>query len=173
MAYHIHRSDYNLRLHSFPVVAFLDATFDIVTCRIAVHHFPNPEQFVREARRVLKPGGAFLLIDNVVPSDPTLAEYVNTIEKLRDESHARCASIEEWTEWLGCAGFQVERSQSTRKTFEFATWMQRMARDESHVRRVEDYILSGAPAAREYCQVKVEDGRVVSWQGEQWMALCR
>jgi ubiquinone/menaquinone biosynthesis C-methylase UbiE len=34
---------------------FADAGFDLVTCRIAAHHFADPERFVREAARVLKP----------------------------------------------------------------------------------------------------------------------
>ncbi|BBP91069.1 hypothetical protein BsIDN1_46870 [Bacillus safensis] len=39
--------------------SFLDGTFDMVTCRIAAHHFPHPEQFAKEASRVLKSNGLF------------------------------------------------------------------------------------------------------------------
>src|SRR6266545_7095190 len=42
---------------------FADASFDIVTARIAPHHFPNPRRFVHQAVRVLRPGGLFLLDD--------------------------------------------------------------------------------------------------------------
>src|SRR5436190_10801514 len=54
---------------------FADGTFDRVTCRIAAHHFPNVAQFVREVARVLKPGGIFLLIDCMAPSDPELDAF--------------------------------------------------------------------------------------------------
>jgi SAM-dependent methyltransferase len=33
------------------------------------HHFTSPAAFVREVARVLRPGGAFLLIDGTVPDD--------------------------------------------------------------------------------------------------------
>ena len=48
---------------------FSDESFDIVTCRIAPHHFPNVDIFIKEVHRVLKPQGQFLLDDNVVPEE--------------------------------------------------------------------------------------------------------
>ena len=47
---------------------FEDATFDLVTSRIAPHHFESIPTFLDGTRRVLKPGGRFALVDNVVPA---------------------------------------------------------------------------------------------------------
>ncbi|WP_231514904.1 class I SAM-dependent methyltransferase [Oceanobacillus salinisoli] len=46
---------------------FLDQSFDIVTCRIAAHHFQDKERFIQGVKRVLKDDGKFLFIDNVTP----------------------------------------------------------------------------------------------------------
>ncbi len=66
---------------------FEDASFDLVTCRIAPHHFDSIPQFLAEVHRVLKPGGLLALVDNVVPAG-TVGDYVNAFERLRDPSHS-------------------------------------------------------------------------------------
>lgn len=40
-----------------------DESFDIVTCSQSFHHYPYPEKAMLEAKRVLKPGGLYLLSD--------------------------------------------------------------------------------------------------------------
>ena len=40
-----------------------DGRFDIVTCSQSFHHYPYPEKAMREAKRVLKPGGLYILSD--------------------------------------------------------------------------------------------------------------
>jgi len=41
--------------------------FDLVTCRIAAHHFADIGRFLRESARALRPGGLLAVVDNVVP----------------------------------------------------------------------------------------------------------
>lgn len=42
---------------------FADNSFDVVTCSMSFHHYPNPERFFASLRRVLRPGGRFILRD--------------------------------------------------------------------------------------------------------------
>ena len=151
---------------------FLDATFDAVTCRIAPHHFPEPARFVRESYRVLKPGGLFLMVDNVSPEDGALAEFLNAFEKLRDNSHVRCRRVSEWQEWLQSTGFVVQDARLRRKVIAFGPWVLRMARNAQHAAEVERFIGSGPDSALAYFEVRPRDGSVESLAIDEWRVLC-
>jgi ubiquinone/menaquinone biosynthesis C-methylase UbiE len=110
--------------------------FDLVTCRIAPHHFPDIQQFINEAARVLKPGGLLTMVDNIVPGTHLhgkkarlineAGKYVNAFEKLRDPSHGRCWSVNEWEHGFRRAGFAVQHQELLAKEMEFSSWAARM-----------------------------------------------
>ena len=101
---------------------FHDAEFDLVTCRVAPHHFSNCARFVREMARVLKPGGIAAMIDNLVPEDSPTADYINDFEKYRDPSHVRAYTATEWLRFFQDAGFQIEATETFRKARDFEAW---------------------------------------------------
>jgi ubiquinone/menaquinone biosynthesis C-methylase UbiE len=103
---------------------FEDSTFDLVTCRIAPHHFDSIPDFLTETHRVLKPDGIFALVDNVVPAG-SVGDYVNAFERFRDPSHLRAWSMEEWRAALANAGFSIEHEEQIYKQMEFASWASR------------------------------------------------
>lgn len=89
----------------FPAV-----TFDLVTCRVAPHHFLSVPRFLSEVARVLKPGGRFVLADTSVPDDaPEIDAWQNRTERLRDPSHVRNYTPREWRQCVKTAGLVVER----------------------------------------------------------------
>lgn len=114
---------------------FAKETFHAVTCRIAAHHFPDVARFVAEAGRVLQPGGVLGIVDNIVPGSRLrgkkadrqreAGDYVNIFEKLRDPSHQRCLSLEEWLDILAGAGFRLESHETLDKRLTFETWAAR------------------------------------------------
>lgn len=70
-------------------LSFLNHQLGIVTCRTTAHHFPNPSPFLFEVKRVLKPGGKLLLIDNITAESDRLDAFVNKLERMRNYSHFR------------------------------------------------------------------------------------
>jgi ubiquinone/menaquinone biosynthesis C-methylase UbiE len=103
---------------------FEDESFDLVTCRIAPHHFDSIPQFLAEVHRVLKPGGVFALVDNVVPAG-SVGDYVNAFERFRDPSHLRAWTMEEWRDALKAAGLPPTHEEQIDKTMDFASWAAR------------------------------------------------
>ena len=99
------------RLFPAEEMPFAAGSFNLVTVRVAPHHFSSPARFIGEVARVLKPGGHFLLIDGSVPDDdPETEEWLHQVEKLRDPSHGRYLSRKVWEGLVRGAGLTVERS---------------------------------------------------------------
>lgn len=103
---------------------FEDESFDLVTCRIAPHHFDSIPDYLTEAHRVLKPGGTLAVVDNVVPAGP-VGDYVNAFERLRDPSHLRAWTMAEWRVAIEAAGFAIGHEEQLFKPMEFKSWASR------------------------------------------------
>lgn len=72
---------------------YSDSTFDLVVCRLAIHHFTNPGTIVAEMARVCKPGGHVVLAD--ILGDDNSEQHMETdrLEILRDASHTKCPTL--------------------------------------------------------------------------------
>ena len=106
---------------------FGEGEFDLVTCRIAPHHFPDPAHFVRECARVVGPGGLVAVIDNITPPDSLAARHINAVEKLRDPSHVWACTAAEWESFFANAGLAVEHAELFTKARDFHRWADMMS----------------------------------------------
>jgi ubiquinone/menaquinone biosynthesis C-methylase UbiE len=151
--------------HAAEAMPYADASFDLVTCRVAPHHFSAPADFVREVARVLAPGGWFLLIDGTVPDeDRAAAEWLNRLEKLRDPSHVELYSPSQWRAWCESAGLRVERQTIRRKKQPDLQWYFETAGTPPENRAgVMELIRTASAGTRGIYELGEEDGRIV-WQ---------
>ena len=113
------------RLADAEDLPFGDGAFDLVTCRIAPHHFPDCAQFVREGARVLRSSGLLLVQDHVLPDEEEAARAVDDFERLRDPSHNRAFDAGEWRGTFEGAGLAVEHTEQIVKRHAFLDWAQR------------------------------------------------
>jgi ubiquinone/menaquinone biosynthesis C-methylase UbiE len=102
---------------------FGDSQFDGVVTRLAVHHFANPQRAFAEIFRVLRPGGATVIVDVVSSEDAREEVLQNAIERLRDPSHVRMLPASELDRYIAKAGFQELEHTTWDKDREFEEWM--------------------------------------------------
>lgn len=145
---------------------FNDDSFDIVTCRIAPHHFPNVDSFIKEVHRVLKPGGQFLLDDNVVPESDEFDQFYNTIEKIRDYSHFRAWKKSEWLQKLEESGLEVFEWHRFEKTFHFESWCMNMKLSDSEKTHLTKFILESCQKIKDKFRIVIQDEKIISFVGE-------
>ncbi len=125
---------------------FANAEFELVTCRIAPHHFADVPGFLAEVARVLVPTGRFVLEDSLAPDDPETAAFLEDLEKRRDPTHRHSLSDPEWRAALHGAGLRITDETVWAKRHEFALWVGRAGLDAAEIAALEARVL-GAPAA--------------------------
>jgi SAM-dependent methyltransferase len=103
---------------------FADGSFDWVASRFSAHHWSDWTAGLREAFRVLKPGGRGVFIDVISPGAPALDTYLQAVEVLRDTSHVRDYARAEWEQALAGAGFLTGASRTHRLRMEFGRALQ-------------------------------------------------
>ena len=150
---------------------FRDGTFDLVTCRIAPHHFGDVAGFLAQSFRVLKPGGTFALVDNVSP-DPettpgfTTAELIqaatayNAFEKARDPSHGRALATAEWLALIEATGFSLLHREHAPKAMDFQSWVKTMNVPTDVVTQLRAMLDDASPALKAFLQPSVTDGKL-------------
>jgi SAM-dependent methyltransferase len=112
---------------------FEDGSFDVVTCRIAAHHFRDIHQAVAEMARVTQ---RLVVVEDNVFTD----ERVEEAERLRDPTHVRCYSEEEWKELLTEAGLEVEQVERFERRPVVDDWLARVDTPPEEAQRVRELL---------------------------------
>jgi len=151
--------------HSAELFPFANDSFDLVTCRVAAHHFSSPDYFVRESARVLRGGGALLVIDGTVEDDQAEAEeWSHRVEKLRDPSHNRFITPRNWRRTCEAAGLSVTHWGLTPfKQPDLNWYFETAATTPENRAQVLELIRTAPESARKLFRLGEEDGKIVWW----------
>jgi len=139
---------------------FEDNTFDLVTNRLALHHYADAHKAVAEMARVCKPGGIVALTDNVVPPDKQTAGYINHFEKLRDPSHNWAYPIVRLEAYFGDAKLQVEHTEEFKKEMEFEPWADRMGASAETKENLRKLLLDAPEGVRTFLSPRVQGDKL-------------
>ena len=110
------RADTTAPAESLP---FADASFDVVACRLAAHHFADVIAAVKEMARVAK--------HRVVICDNTfVSESSEGADRLRDPSHVRNYGVAEWESFFELAGLEIAEQRFMERPLEIEPWLARV-----------------------------------------------
>jgi ubiquinone/menaquinone biosynthesis C-methylase UbiE len=98
----------NIRLLSMDAhgLTFPDESFDVVTCRAAIHHFEDARKVLAETHRVLRQDGFFILMDfcfSEISKGPLAA-----LSRIREDDFRRYYTFHEYCDLLEGCGFSID-----------------------------------------------------------------
>ena len=136
-------------------VPIASSSADVVTSRLAAHHFADASGSFREIARILRPGGLFVLVDNYAPDDPELQRFINEVETLRDPSHVRNHTVAGWSDLLEQAGLRTTVDSDAAVTrLNTESWLERSQTPPDRAEEVRRRLRAASPAAVSAFQIE-------------------
>ncbi|WP_227380434.1 class I SAM-dependent methyltransferase [Haladaptatus halobius] len=121
-------------------IPFPDDSFDIVVCRLALHHVENPGRVFQEITRVCRSGGTIAIDDLVVSEHPERGAYQNKFERLRDPSHVRALAVSEILGLFTKSDVEVDQIETGVLVPEVEEWLCNAQTPEIRAMKVRDLI---------------------------------
>lgn len=148
---------------------FRDGAFDVVTCRIAAHHFANVGAAVREIARAIRPGGTFLLQDILGHDDSACAAFILEVERRRDPSHVRSYRAVEWKALLRGAGLTIIDEGLVHKVRPWEEWTGRMRMTPAARAELDAFVHAAPDRCRQAFAFELTETAVVAFTDRQFL----
>ena len=139
---------------------FHNASFDVVTCRVALHHFTRPDDAFSEIRRVCRPNGRVVIMDIISSEDDNRREYHNKMERLRDTSHVKQYSYSEMEQMFRESGLKVVEAEMWEYAWEMEEWLTIASPVEVNASEIRKMMSESVDGDKSGLSVEVRDGVV-------------
>ncbi len=145
-------------------IPLADGQFTLVTSRHAPHHFHDAGSFLSEVRRVLRPGGRFVMADQVSPSAEVF-DWVDYWERTRDPSHFIQRATDQWHEETDKAGLRWVKDRLVPYRLVFDWWVKQAGCAESVIAALVDHAAKAPQSVREMLKLEFDPaGRVTAFE---------
>ena len=114
-------------------IPFEDGAFDVVVTRIAPHHFEDVAAAVEEMARV---SNRLVVVEDTLYS----SDRHEQAERLRDPTHVRNYTEDEWRDFLTAAGLEVEQTECFEREHPLEDWLARTGCEGEEAERVRELL---------------------------------
>ncbi len=151
---------------------FSNDTFSLACTRYSAHHWRRLDIALKEMQRVLRPGGYALIIDVLGDDDPLVDTHLQAMELIRDPSHVRNRTRDEWLTSLEMAGFTHFQEFQWPVRIAFSAWVERMRTPADRVSIIRS-LENGAPREVQSALAIESDGSFTFRTGLFWAQKAR
>lgn len=137
-----------------------DASFDVVTCKFAFHHFPRPGRVLGEMARVARSGARLVIADMVASEDPAKRAYHDRVERLCDPSHASALPASEFERLFAERDLEVVARHPRETSYTVAEWLRHGGPSEERAREIIDLLEASLDVDRSGLRVRRENGEL-------------
>ncbi|MBM3132150.1 MAG: methyltransferase domain-containing protein [Chloroflexi bacterium] len=139
---------------------FEDGSFDVVACRMSVHHFASPRVAFREMARVCRRGGKVVVVDVISSEDGAKSALHNRMGKLRDKSEVRQWRRSELEQMLTESGLSVSGVELSHHTMSFEEWIRLGNADAEATAEVRAMMIDSIDGDKAGLQPEFKDGEL-------------
>lgn len=146
---------------------FPAGSFTLLTCRIAPHHFPDVPRALQEFHRVLRRGGRMAIIDTLLPADPEIAEFYETMERMRDPTHIRAYNEEQWRDMIAAADLILQETMVIPKSHDFHEWAKRAGMNRKQIQELNKFFMDAPQKVHDYFKIESFAGEVETYTDQK------
>jgi hypothetical protein len=104
-----------------------------------------------------------VIIDTLLPEDPDIADFYQSMEKMRDPTHIQAHTESEWVSMVEEALFEVQATVVFPKTHDFVEWGKRAGLKRDQMKDLNQFLIDAPNAVHDYFQIETFAGEVESY----------
>ena len=156
----IKNSNINKVVASVDSLPFDDGTFDLIVSRQCFHYVKDLHVVCEEIKRVLKPGGVFILAQ-IVPYDLITQPYWEVLMRIRQELRIYAWAEEQWLDFFKSEGFLLLGKSNYMHESSVETWKNSYSIDDKEkIKAFTEILMQCDDSFKKKYNVKISDGNI-------------
>lgn len=148
-------------------LTFGDRKFDGATCRMAMHHFDDVPEALKQIAKILKENAPVIIGDAISPDNRALGDFLMKIGRLRDETFKTLFTVDDWKKLLEENGLRLVDYKLTKDTRDATRWLERSPLSDEQKERIHRAFVDSTQEAKDYLQAKISDGKIVEFTDDK------